>query len=60
MSTEGVMTYLSKIEFPATKQDIINAVKKTNAPAEIVSAANGLPNREYASADEVAEEMGER
>ena len=58
--SRDVEKYLSGLEFPATKQGILNHAKQRNAPQEMVAALNGLPDKEYMDMEELTKEMESR
>lgn len=50
---------LSGINFPTSKQDLINYAKGKNAPKEVISALNSLPSREFSNSTDVSSEFEE-
>jgi len=59
ISPTEVQKYLSGIDYPCSKQDLIKHAKGKNAPGEIVGALNGLPDREYMDTPDVTSELWE-
>ncbi len=49
MNPEEIMQYLKGVNFPTSLQNIINGLKNNNAPPQVVSAANKLPDKTYNS-----------
>ena len=58
-SAASVEKSLKGIDFPASKQDLINHAKKNNAPQEVLSILNDMPERQYQTAADVAKGIGE-
>jgi len=52
-----VQSYLTGLDFPASKQTIISYAKDKKAPHEVVTALNGISDRDYMDADDVMKEM---
>ncbi len=48
---------LSGINFPTSKQDLINYAKGKNAPKEVISALNSLPSREFSNSADISGEI---
>ncbi len=49
MNPEEIMQYLKGVNFPTSLQNIISGLKNNNAPPQVVSAANKLPDKTYNS-----------
>ncbi len=49
--------YLSKVQYPVSKQDMIKQAKDKGAPHDVMSMLNGLPNRDYMSMEDLSEEL---
>ncbi len=49
MKPEEIMKYIKGINFPTNKQNIVNTLKSNNAPQQLVSAADRLPDKTYNS-----------
>lgn len=50
---------LCSIDFPAKRNDIISQVRKSGAIPDILREVGMLPDKEYNSAEDVAEELHE-
>lgn len=57
ITSVDLQKYLAGLNFPANKQAIIQFAKTKGASPEVVSALNGLPNREYTDNADVADEL---
>ena len=57
VNATDVQRYLSGANFPCSKQQIISQAKSKGAPNDIVSAFNGLPDREYSNSADVSSEL---
>jgi hypothetical protein len=56
-----IQNVLEKIKFPAKKNDIIQKAKSSGAMADpLLENLDMLPDKEYASADEVVKELQRR
>jgi hypothetical protein len=53
-----VQQYLSGIEYPAIKQDLIEHANREGADFKVIEALEDLPNRDYRSPSDVSEELG--
>lgn len=53
-----VQQYLGGIDYPATKQEIIDAAASEGAPPDIVSVLERIDDHEYDSPTELTEELG--
>jgi hypothetical protein len=45
--------YFSGVKFPASKQDLINTARQNNAPDNVITTMDKLPDQTYNSADDV-------
>jgi hypothetical protein len=59
VSSNDIQKFLSGMEFPTNKQQIISYAKSKGASNEVVSALNGLPDREYTNTTEISSEIEE-
>jgi hypothetical protein len=50
---EPIRTYLEGVEFPATKQDLIEAADDGDAPQEVIEALQAIDGEQFAGLDEV-------
>ena len=57
-STANVAQSLSGIDFPASKQDLIQHAKKNNAEKEILDVLNQMPEEKYTSMADVFKGVG--
>lgn len=58
-SQSDVSRYIRRIAFPVTKEELINGLLAEDAPGDEVSLVERLPKREYATADEVFDDLRE-
>lgn len=54
-----IQQYLSGIEYPATKEDLIEHAQSTEATENVLALLATLPEREYASPADVSKAIGE-
>lgn len=50
---------VDQVEYPVTPDELARAAAEAGAPAETINFLRSLPDREYASADEVRREFAE-
>jgi hypothetical protein len=50
---DEIMKYVKGLNFPASKQNVVSAFKNNNAPTEIMSALQELPNTNFNSAQDL-------
>ncbi len=57
----NVMDHLKGIEFPASKNDLVERARETEGPdtEDVVNALEKLPDRRYNSPADVMHEIGE-
>ncbi len=53
-----VEKFLKGVDYPATKQDLIDAASDNDAPDEVIDALNRIADKEYASPADVSKEIG--
>ncbi|MGW0394610.1 DUF2795 domain-containing protein [Streptomyces sp. NPDC003042] len=53
-SAKDVVGAIKDVDFPAKKEDLVQAARRTGASDEVVKALRGIPPDEYANRDEVA------
>ena len=53
VSPSNIAHFLKGIDFPATKQDMIDYADDNNAPEEIIDIIDNLPDVEFQSMTEV-------
>ena len=56
MAIQMIMTALRELNYPLTKADLAAEAQKRGAPAQITDVLAKMPERAYASADDVADE----
>ena len=56
--TADLQAALSTVQFPANKDHVIEAARASGVSNEIVSALDGIPERDYANADAVLHALG--
>jgi hypothetical protein len=42
-----IQKYLSGIDYPASKDDVVSTAEKENAPDDVLEALRAIPDREY-------------
>jgi hypothetical protein len=52
-SAEQVVEYLTNVDFPADRDDLVRAAEQEGAPQDVIKALRAMPPEEYASKDEV-------
>ncbi len=52
-TVQEVLNALQDVDFPADKDDLIQAAQKAGASKEVVKALQAIPSRNYANRDEV-------
>ena len=52
-----VEKYLKGVDYPATKQDLIDAASDNDAPDEVMDALNRIADKEYDSPADVSKEV---
>ncbi|QLQ35491.1 DUF2795 domain-containing protein [Micromonospora robiginosa] len=57
-SYSDVLEYLSALDYPAGKDDVIRAAEQEGAPADVLRALRALPPVDYANGVEVARSAG--
>jgi hypothetical protein len=60
MTDNNFEKYLAGVDYPATKQDLLDAASDNDAPQEVMDTLNILPEKEFASAQDVAKETAKR
>lgn len=53
-----VQSYLSGVDYPASRQDLINEAKRQNADSQVLQDLQGIPDKNYKSPAEVSDELG--
>ena len=49
-----VESYLKGMDYPASKEDCIECASSNQAPDEVISALEGMPERQYGSPTDVS------
>ncbi|KKK05706.1 DUF2795 domain-containing protein [Micromonospora sp. HK10] len=57
-SYTDVLEYLSALDYPAGKDDVIREAEREGAPPEVLRALRALPPVDYANGTEVARSAG--
>jgi hypothetical protein len=52
-SAEQVVEYLTNVDFPAHRDDLVRAAEREGAPEDVIKALRGMPPEEYTNKDEV-------
>ena len=46
---DQIMKFAKGVKFPTSKQDLVSALKNNNAPKEVISVLDKLPDKNYNS-----------
>ncbi|MFC4147858.1 DUF2795 domain-containing protein [Micromonospora mangrovi] len=57
-SYTDVLEYLSALDYPAGKDDVVREAEREGAPPEVLKALRALPPVDYANGTEVARSAG--
>ncbi|MDZ5447494.1 DUF2795 domain-containing protein [Micromonospora sp. 4G57] len=57
-SYTDVLEYLSALDYPAGKDDVVREAEREGAPPEVLRALRALPPVDYANGNEVARSAG--
>lgn len=57
-SYEEVLEYLSSLDYPAYKDDVVREAEREGAPPDVLQALRALPPVDYANGNEVARSGG--
>lgn len=52
-TAQDVVEYLKAVDWPAGKDELVEAAQQAGAPADVVKALRGMPPVDYANQDEV-------
>ena len=52
-------SHLAQLEYPATREDLVQTVEDNEAPREVINFFKALPKERYASAEEVLRDFAE-
>lgn len=58
-SPANIANFLEGIDFPASKDEIVNYAEDNNAPQEIIDVMDQLPDQEYNSMADVMSGVGQ-
>ncbi|MFI6820851.1 DUF2795 domain-containing protein [Micromonospora sp. NPDC050187] len=58
VSDTDVLRYLSSLDYPAGKDDVVRQAEREGAPPEVLRALRALPPVDYANGNEVARSAG--
>ena len=56
MAMNMIMQTLRGLKYPLTKADLVREAQQRNAPGQFMEVLDKMPERQYASADDVAAE----
>jgi hypothetical protein len=51
--------HLAQLEYPATREDLVQTAEDNEAPPEVINFFKALPKERYASAEEVLRDFAE-
>src|SRR2546421_12074114 len=51
--------HLAQLEYPATREDLVQTAEDNEAPPEVINFFKALPKQRYASAEEVLRDFAE-
>ncbi len=54
---EALARFIREVSFPADRRAIIELAEKKGVPSTVVSMLQGLPDRTFASADDVSKDL---
>ena len=57
-SPAEVEKFLNGIDFPVSKQDLIQHAEDNGAPAEVLGVLDSMPDKQYGSAADVVKGIG--
>ncbi|TWH69529.1 DUF2795 domain-containing protein [Micromonospora olivasterospora] len=57
-SYDDVLRYLSGLDYPAGKADVLREAEREGAPPDVLKALRALPPVDYANGNEVARSAG--
>ncbi|MEU7998045.1 DUF2795 domain-containing protein [Micromonospora sp. NPDC049060] len=57
-SYADVLQYLSSLDYPAEKDDVVRQAEREGAPPDVLRALRALPPVDYANGNEVARSAG--
>ena len=57
-SASQFQSYTKGIDYPKSKAEVIDYMRKNNAPSEVLEMAQSLPDQEFRSAAELTQAFG--
>lgn len=57
-SPAEIQKYLGGVDYPAPKEQLVQRAREQNAPEDVCTILDELPNKEYGGPNEVSEEVG--
>jgi len=54
----AIEKFLKGIDFPCSKQDLIDHAENNNAPQDVISTLNSLPDQDFSSVNDVMKAYG--
>lgn len=58
VTNEDVLRHLQRMDFPASKEDIVREAEQEGAPQDVLRALRAMPPVDYANRTEVARSAG--
>jgi len=58
-SPANLQKFLAGVHYPASKQDLLQAVRKNNAPREIMDLVENMPDEEFGGPQDVQRAYGD-
>ncbi len=59
VSPAEIERHLGGIDYPASKQELVQHAREQNAPEEVTQVLDRMPDQEYGSAADVAKGVGQ-
>ncbi len=57
INPDDAQQYLQGVEYPASKEDVVNAAENNGAPDEIMELITGLSRPEFSEEEQVLEDL---
>lgn len=58
VTNDEVLRYLERMDFPASKEDIVHEAEQEGAPGDVLRALRAMPPLDYGNRSEVARSAG--